>query len=141
MFLSFNTDARSKRIGVYFNNEGRLFLLRKLCYILEENDHEFFVLGSELQEYEYKESSYHTCDFVNILNISNTQKEGIEVLINKTSNLYTVILYLSSKAIEDLICCLKKIDPHNTEFQINVNHINSTNNKSLMYIMKYAMIL
>lgn len=140
MFLSFNINTQSNKIHVYFNNEGRLFLLKKLYCILKEKDHEFFVLGSELQK--YKGIHYNTCDFVNILYSDNIKKEGIEALISdKKSNLYTVILYLSSKTIADLLCSLKKIDIYNNDFQTKFKHINTKGNKSSMYVMSYILIL
>lgn len=142
MFLSFNTNTQNNKICVYFNNEGRLFLLKKLYCILKEKDHEFFVLGSELQEYEYKEIHYNTCDFVNIFYNDNIEKEGIEVLIsNKKSNLCAIALYLSSKTIEDLLCGLKKIDIYNGNFQAKIKYINTKDNISSMCIMSYILIL
>jgi len=106
MLLSVHADAEGKSALVHFDMQGKSFLQEKLRSVLQEKDHEFFVLGAWLGEYGGVDEPYRICDF---LNVAYDEGEAeMEITPHcQAARAAAVALRLTSRNITDLLRLLE----------------------------------
>jgi hypothetical protein len=64
--LTFLYHCEQRKFRILFDAGDRDYLLRKIRWAVSDIDHEYFILGADLDMPQHVEEGWHVCDFVNI---------------------------------------------------------------------------
>lgn len=143
MHLNMQFNPGKSIAAFFFDDEGKAYLLQKLAAVCRNQDHEVFLLGSELDDQSKYADDYYICDFLNIVfmddgRLSKTQEKCFPVTKNKHREYYSVELAFSPSAISEFISGLESLNKRSHRYiQLTPEGLAMENGESLAIHLQY----
>lgn len=99
--LSVCTDKRANEVHIYYDLEGKEYLISQLTFARRDEDHAFFLFDLPLNENKQMNENRRMCDFLNV--IYNNKDEDRVTIDDAPHGCSTVEMFLSRETMDLLL--------------------------------------